>query len=334
MAAPTMQAAVVEHPGGPEVLRLRHVPRPEARPGQVLVRVMAFGLNRSELFTRRGWSPSVTFPRILGIECVGVVAESYEAALPVGTKVAAAMGGMGRTFDGSYAEYTLLPASQLMPITTDLPWEVVAALPESYLTAQGSLETLEPQAGHRLLIRAATSSVGMAALALARELGVEIACTTRNPAKADALLHGGAHHVVLDDVDLPTGVRKLWPDGADRVLDLVGGQALLDSLRSTAPRGRVCNSGILSDSWTIPAFEPLEDIPSGVYLTTYSSSLINSGSWAVRTLQELLDRVANGGLHPATDQVFPFSRLADAHSHMESNNAIGKVVSHGPGLPA
>jgi len=332
MPVPTMRAVQAHAPGGPEVLVQRELPRPAACPGQVLVRVMAFGLNRSELFTRRGWSPTVAFPRVLGIECVGVVAESYEPDLPEGTTVAAAMGGMGRVFDGSYAEYALLPAAQLMPVTTELPWAVAAALPESYLTAQGSLEALEARPGQRLLIRAATSSVGMAALDLARRIGAETACTTRDPGRAESLRRHGADHVVLDDGELAAGVAKIWPDGADRVLDLVGGPALRESLRATAAHGRVCNTGILSDSWTIPDFEPLEDIPSGVCLTTYASSSINSGDGSASALQAVLDQVADGTLRPVIDRIFPFSRLADAHSHMEGNHAIGKVVCLGYGI--
>ncbi|MGW2318545.1 zinc-binding dehydrogenase [Streptomyces sp. NPDC001680] len=327
MTERTMRAVVAERPGGPEVLRLREVSRPSARPGWTLVHITAFGLNRSELFTRRGWSPGVELPRILGIEGVGVVAESLDPRLPEGTAVAAAMGGLGRSFDGAYAEYALIPSAQLMPIRTDLPWPLVAALPEAYLTAYGSLEALEMRPGQRLLVRAATSGVGMAALDLARERGLEVAGTTRDPAKAAAVRAAGAQHVVPDEGDaLPDRVKEVWPDGADRVLDLVGGPALLDSLRSLAPRGRACCTGCLSDEWIIPDFEPLEHIPSGAALTTFSSSTVNSGDWAARALQEVLDRVADGSLRPALDRVFPLAELPDAHRYMEENRAAGKVV--------
>jgi NADPH:quinone reductase-like Zn-dependent oxidoreductase len=319
---------VVEHPGGPDVLQPRELSRPEPRDGWTLVRVMAFGLNRSELFTRRGLSPTVRFPRVLGIECVGIVESSSDPALPAGTAVAAAMGGMGRQFDGSYAQYTLLPTAQLMPVTSPLPWHVLAAVPESFLTAYGSLEALEPLPGHRLLIRAATSSVGMAALALAAGRGVEVMATTRDPAKAPTLLRHGADHVVVDQGGgLGKDVRAVWPDGADRVLDLVGGAAVLDSLRLLAPGGRVCNSGILSDSWTVPEFEPLEDIPSGATLTTFSSSSVNSGDWARQALQEHLDEIDKGGRQMLIDRVFSLDEVAAAHHHMEANRAVGKVVA-------
>src|SRR5215469_4544454 len=173
----TMRAAVCTRAGGPEVLEIREVPVPAVRPGWSLVRVKGAGLNRSELRTRQGHSPDVTFPRVLGIECVGTVAASTDPLLPEGTTVAAVMGEMGREFDGGYAEYALLPNPLLMPVTTTLRWDVLAALPETYLTAQGSLDVLGIAADSqgRLLIRGGTSSVGMAALSLASSYGVTIA---------------------------------------------------------------------------------------------------------------------------------------------------------------
>ena len=116
-----MRAAVAERPDGPDALVVRDVPRPEPSPGWALVRVEAFGLNRSEYMTLRGWSgDAVQFPRILGIECTGVVeAVAAGSAVAPGTTVAAVMGGMGRSFDGGYAEYALLPESQLMALETE-----------------------------------------------------------------------------------------------------------------------------------------------------------------------------------------------------------------------
>ncbi|MEV5942810.1 zinc-binding dehydrogenase [Streptomyces sp. NPDC051994] len=318
----------LQSPGGPEMLRLRDLARPEAREGWALIRVMALGLNRSELFTRRGLSPGVAFPRILGIECVGVVEDSLDPELPRGTAVAAAMGGMGRQFDGSYAEYTLLPTAQLIRLKSDLPWTTLAAIPESYLTAHGSLEALQLRPGHRLLIRAATSSVGMAALALTAGRGIEVAATTRDPRKAEALSTQGADHVVLDGgVGIRDAVREVWSNGADRVLDLVGGSAVLDSLATLNTGGSVCNSGILSDTWTIPAFEPLEDIPSGATLTTFSSSEINRGGWAQDALDTIVRRIEEDNCRVVIDRIFPLEELAAAHHHMEANRAIGKVVA-------
>src|SRR5689334_5189003 len=162
----TMRAAVCVRAGGPEVLEIRELPVPAVRDGWSLVRVMGAGLNRSELRTRQGHSPGVRFPRVLGIECVGVVASSTDPSLVEGTTVAAVMGQMGRDFDGGYAEYVLLPNALLMPVTAALPWQVLAALPETYLTAQGAVDALEIGPGGQLLIRGGTSSVGLAAASI------------------------------------------------------------------------------------------------------------------------------------------------------------------------
>src|SRR5262245_29479385 len=189
----TMRAAVCVKAGDPQVLEIRELPVPAVREGWSLVQVKGAGLNRSELRTRQGHSPNVKFPRVLGIECVGIVAASTDSRLPKGTTVAAVMGEMGREFDGGYAQYALLPNSLLMPIATTLPWDTLAALPESYLTAQGSLDALGvvPGGAARLLIRGGTSSVGMAAASIASGHGVEIAATTRRQDKIDALTKAG-----------------------------------------------------------------------------------------------------------------------------------------------
>ena len=117
----TMKAAVIHEAGGPEVLKIESLPTPTPKNGEVLIRVKAFGLNRSELFTRQGHSPGVKFPRILGIEAVGVVEAAPGGEFRKGDIVATAMGGLGRQVDGGYAEYTCVPAKQVQVIKTELP---------------------------------------------------------------------------------------------------------------------------------------------------------------------------------------------------------------------
>ncbi|AEV84597.1 NADPH:quinone reductase [Actinoplanes sp. SE50] len=308
----TMRAAVCERAGGPEALVVREVPVPAVRDGWSLVRVMAAGLNRSELRTRQGHSPGVRFPRVLGIECVGVVAESTDPSVPAGTTVAAVMGEMGREFDGGYAEYALLPNALLMPVRTDLPWEVLGALPETYLTAQGSLDVLGPPPG-RLLIRGGTSSVGMAATGLAVARGFEVLATTRRPART-----GG--RLILDD----GRIRDLWPGGPDQVLDLVGARTLTDSLRLVRPGGTVCVSGSLS-GWAVPSFEPIAMIPAGTRLTAFHSGTM-TGPRGAAVLQRLVDGVRAGTVAPNLDRVFGLDDIAAAHRYMEDDAATGKVV--------
>ncbi|MET7277943.1 zinc-binding dehydrogenase [Kribbella sp. NPDC005582] len=315
-----MRAAVCVRAGGPEVLEIRKVPIPAVRAGWSLIEVKGAGLNRSELRTRQGHSPSVTFPRILGIECVGVVAESTDPRLPVGRTVAAVMGEMGRAFDGGYAEYAVLPNELLMPIATSLPWEVLAALPETYLTAQGSLDALGVAPGDRLLIRGGTSSVGMAAASIATALGVETAATTRQPVKLSGL---HTTHALLDDGgSAAAAVRGLWPDGPDHVLDLVGARTALDSLQLVRRGGSVCVSGSLS-GWLLSEFEPIAAIPSGTKLTSFHSKDIAGN---VAALQQIVGQVEAGAYRPNLDRTFGLGELADAHAYLESDQATGKVV--------
>jgi NADPH:quinone reductase-like Zn-dependent oxidoreductase len=322
-----MRAAVCVRAGGPEVLQIRELPTPQAREGWSLVRVKGAGLNRSELRTRQGHSPNVTFPRVLGIECVGIVAASTDPALPDGTTVAAVMGEMGREFDGGYAEYALLPNSLLMPVTTTLAWDVLAALPETYLTAQGSLDALGvvPGGPGRLLIRGGTSSLGMAAASIASGYGVETAATTRRLDKAGALTAAGVDHALLDEGGtLTASMHSIWPEGPDYVLDLVGASTTVDSLHLVRRGGTVCVSGSLS-GWLIPAFEPIAMIPSGTRLTAFHSDNFK-GSAGAPVLQRVVRQVEAGIYRPNIDRVFSLDDIVTAHRYMEDNQAAGKVV--------
>ena len=315
----TMRAAVCVRAGGPEVLEIRELPVPAVRPGWSLVRVTGAGLNRSELRTRQGHSPGVRFPRVLGIECVGVVAASTDPRLPEGTTVAAVMGEMGREFDGGYAEYALLPNALLMPVTSKLSPENLAALPETYLTAQGAFDTLGIRPGERLLIRGGTSSVGMAAASIAHGHGVEIAATTRRPGKVDALVAAGADHVLLDDGG---PLRTPWPTGPDHVLDLVGAATAVDSLRLVRRGGTVCVAGSLS-GWLIRDFEPIAMVPSGTRLTAFHS---RDAQGSAALLQRVVGNVEAGVYRPNVDRIFALDDVAAAHRYMEDDGATGKVV--------
>jgi NADPH:quinone reductase-like Zn-dependent oxidoreductase len=323
-----MRAAVCVRAGGPETLEIRELPVPAVRDGWSLVQVQGAGLNRSELRTRQGHSPSVTFPRVLGIECVGIVAASTDPLLPEGTGVAAVMGEMGRAFDGGYAEYALLPNSLLMPVTTTLPWDVLAALPETYLTARGSLDALGvgPGSRGRLLIRGGTSSVGMAAASIASGYGLETAATTRRPGRTGVLTAAGADHGLVDDGggSLAASVRAIWPEGPDYVLDLVGASTAVDSLRLVRRGGTVCVAGSLS-GWMIPDFEPVAMIASGTKLTAFHSNDIK-GSAGGAVLQGVINEVEAGAYRPNIDRVFGLGDIVAAHRYMENNQATGKLV--------
>jgi NADPH:quinone reductase-like Zn-dependent oxidoreductase len=319
-----MKAAVIREPGGPDVLRIEERPIPVPRSGEVLIRVKAFGLNRSELFTRQGYSPSVKFPRILGIEAVGLVAAAPGNEFTEGEPVATAMGGMGREFDGGYAEYTCVPATQVQALKTSLPWETLGALPEMLQTAWGSLfKSLRLEQEDRLLVRGGTTSVGLAAAAIAKQWGVKVAATSRRPEREALLRASGVDQVFVDSGSIAEQVQEVFPRGVDKVLELVGTTTLADSLRCARQRGIVCMTGIVGNKWSFDDFSPMDVIPTAVCLTTYAGG---AEDFMLTPLEELVEKIAAGVVPIHVGKVFRLDQIVEAHRCMEENKAGGKIV--------
>src|SRR3954451_8454161 len=319
-----MRAFVLDAPGPPDALTIRELPVPTPAIGWVLIEVRALGLNRSELHTRQGLATGVTFPRVLGIEATGVVAAAPGGELEPGRQVATMMGGMGRTFDGGYAEYTCVPASQVIPFVSDLGWSTLGAVPEMLQTAYGSLTVgLDAQPGQSILIRGGTSSVGMAAAVLANQRNMTVLSTTRSANKTATLTDLGVDHVLVDDGDVARQVREILPAGVDTALELVGTPTLPDTLHSTRQHGVVCFTGMLSNVWTVRDFYPIEYLPRGVRLTSYHGE---AQDLPQPVLQEFLDAVAAGHVVVPIERVYDFDQIAEAHAAMEAGTAAGKLV--------
>lgn len=322
----TMRAVVVTRPGGLDALEVQDVPVPAPQPGWVRIKVKAFGVNESEVTTRKGESdPGVTYPRVPGIEGVGVIDHAPEdSGLRQGQQVATLMGGMGRSFDGSYAQYVTVPAAQVIPFETRLPWDVVGALPEMFQTAYGSLATgLDLKAGQTLLIRGGTSTVGLSAATMAKDIGATVISTTRHAERADELRAIGVDHPIVDDGKIAAKVRDLAPEGVDAALELVGCTVLPDTFGCVGAHGTVCFTGALGGAWTITDFTPFM-IPNGVRLTSYAGAATDLPS---HVFQQQLQAIADGRLQVPVAGVYRgLEQVRDAQAGLESGTTLGKHV--------
>lgn len=313
--------------GGPEVLEPATVPIPEAIDGTVVVRVRALGLNHAEAYFRRGVWGEVA--RISGIECVGEVHGPGTSELAAGQRVFALMGGMGRTIDGSYAEYVRVPERHVIPIRSRLDWLRLAAVPESYATAWVFLRhNLEVRTGQTLLVRGGSSALGQAAIDLARLEGVTVLATSRSQEKLPILAALGAEPL-LDAPDLSEQVRRRVPAGIDAVLEIVGNRTLLDSLKMARYGGRVAMAGFLGGGDPILGFDPLRDLPSGVQLSFFASAFLFGTPLVPMSaipFQSFVDAAEADRIRARPAHVFEMDQIVEAHRLMESGEARGKIV--------
>jgi len=311
--------------GGPEKLVIEKIPKPEPKDGHAVIQVKAFGINHAEMHMRKGeWAESAD---VSGIECVGIVDSCPGGEFAVGTKVAALMGGLGRTINGSYAEYTCVPVSNVATIESDLSWADLAAIPESYATAWTCLfRNLEITKGQTLVIRGATSSFGQAAFNLAVNAGVRVIATTRNRDRFPSLKALGATRTEVEGPDLSKRLDEAKQ--IDAVLDLVGNSTILDSLALLRRGGRACLAGFLGGLASVPDFNPLLQMPSGVHFSFFGSFVFGTPGFPLSDvpLQTIANNIAAGHFKAKPSHVFRFEDIQKAHQTMESNQANGKLV--------
>jgi NADPH:quinone reductase len=311
--------------GGPEQLVIREIPKPEPKSGHAVIEVKAFGINHAEMHMRKGdWAEIAD---VSGIECVGVVESCPGGEFAAGTKVAALMGGLGRTINGSYAEYTRAPVTNVAAIESDLPWEDLAAIPESYATAWTCLfRNLEITPDQMLVIRGATSAFGQAALNMAVNAGVKVIATTRNRDRFQSLAALGASRAEVEAPDLSGRIAEAKQ--IDAVLDLVGNSTILDSLAMLRRGGRACLAGFLGGLAPVPDFNPLLQMSSGVHFSFFGSFVFGSPGFPLSDvpLQAIAGDVAAGHYKANPARVFRFEDIREAHRVMEANEANGKLV--------
>lgn len=317
MIPATMKAVVLTVPTPAEEIFLTEVPVPVVRPGWVLVKVKAFGLNHSEQILRLSeiQADYISKPIIPGIECVGEIADPSDSHFAAGQKVAALMGGMGRSFDGSYAEYVLLPTHHVFAVSSQLSWAELAAVPETYFTAWGSLfECLSLNPKDILLIRGGTCALGYAAIQIAKAIGCRVIATTHRERKLKLL--SKADKAILD-----TGSLAGQFSGVTKALDLVGPKTLCDTLRCVEKGGIVCSTGILGGVYTLDGFDPIKDIPNGVYLTGFFSNFPDQS-----VVDQIFGFLDAHGLVPHIGAIFDMTHIAAACKTQDCGAANGKIV--------
>lgn len=316
-----MKAIIIEKCCEVEDLHVSELPKPTAKPGWVVVKVHAAGLNHSEALLRMFEADNdyINTPIVPGIECVGEIANASDSQFQKGDKVIALMGGMGRSFNGSYAEYALLPESHVFKVDTNLDWISLAAVPETYFTAYGSLfECLYLTAEDTLLVRGATSTVGQAAIQLAKAVGAKVIAACRKEESFEKLKAIGAEYCIIDDGQLS---QQSLPYKPNKILELIGPKTLRDSLLTVTHPGYVCSTGVLGNVYSITQFDPIKYIPNGVFLTGFYSNFPT-----YQSINNLFDLINKAQLKPLYAKVFTLDQIAEAHTLLEKGGAGGKII--------
>ncbi len=335
-----MRAIIIPHLGcSPAELQVIDHPTPNPSPGHAVIAIKAFGINHAEMHMRRGEWPEAT--PISGIECVGTISSCPSGEFAVGDKVAAIMGGLGRTINGTYAEYTKVSVNNVMKIDDgsegEVDWAAMAVIPESYATAWTVLfRNLELRTGQKILVRGGTSALGIAVIHLAvHKAGAEVWATTRRESAREELMRMGVKGVFVEDKSdgrLLSEKIKMAPEHQarpfDAVLLLTGNSFLLDTLRIPCRGGRVCLAGFLSGLEPIADFNPILQMASGVHFSFFGSFVFGAPDFPVNDvpMKEIMEDIRGGKWDAKPARVFKIEEIGKAHELMERGEAGGKMV--------
>jgi NADPH:quinone reductase len=324
-----MKAVVISSPGGPEVLQYRDVPDPIAGPEDLLVRVRATALNRADILQRMGGYPQPG-PKpefeIPGLEFAGEV-------LTAGGRVQGFAGGdrvMGLLAGGGYAEQVVIHHRLALKVPENLSWQEAGATPEVYITAHDALRQCDLVAGESVLIHAAGSGVGVAAIQIAKVMGASLVAGTAG--SADKLAQ--AKELGLDvginyrEQDFAEEVLKATGGrGVDVVLDVIGAEYWERNMRALAPKGRMVLVGLMGGASTPANLGMLLTKRLQVRGTTLRARPLEEKATATRAFEKsVLPHIASGRVKVVVDRVFPLAEAAEAHSAMEANVNFGKIV--------
>lgn len=328
-AMPMAKQVQFDRLGGPEVLTLREVPTPVPGAGEVLIRVDAIGLNRAEIVYREGgYFYQPVFPSTLGYEAAGAVEAigtdvgGFAAGDPVSVVPA-----FLQTDYGTYGDHVLVPASAVVPRPADIDPVKAAAVWMAYVTAYGGIaENGFVRPGDHVLITAASSSVGLAAIQTAHRIGAVPIATTRGAHKKQALLDAGAAHVIVtDDEDLPARVKEITSgEGVRLAFDPIAGPGVETIAQGIAPGGHLTVYGAL-DTRTTPL--PNARLFPALSTSTYILFEVTTDAERLRRAVAFVNAgLRDGSLDPVVDRTFDLADIADAHRHMASNTQVGKIV--------
>lgn len=324
-----MKAVLLEKTCAPEDLKVSEIPIPDIKPGWILIKVKSFGINRSEVILREYEADEdyIHLPVVPGIECFGEVIDKSDSEFNNGDYVVSLMGGLGRSFDGSYEEYTLIPIKNTFKVNEEtlkeLSTEEIGSIPETYFTAYGSLfESLNIQENETLLIRGGTSALGFAATQLAKAKNLTVISTSRKRDKIKSLIDNGADYGLVDDDKIEENLFKICPEGVDKILELIGPKTMNNSMKLLKDGGICCVTGVLGKIEYIDKFDPIKDIPNGKYLSSFFSNYPTQ-----ETMDNIFKTITDNNIKIKISEVYnSLEDIPKAHKLMETNKANGKIV--------